>query len=142
MKTKITIIIVIIIFIIALIFLSMYMNKSENTSNTTSILKVSSNNFEQEVLNSEKIVLVDFYADWCGPCKIFSPILEDISNEYDSVKVVKVNIDDEIELAQHYGVTSVPTLIIIQNGKVVDRSVGAVSKLAIINMIKNITEYG
>ncbi len=140
MKTKITIIIVIIIFIIALIFLSMYMNKSENTSNTTSILKVSSNNFEQEVLNSEKIVLVDFYADWCGPCKIFSPILEDISNEYDSVKVVKVNIDDEIELAQHYGVTSVPTLIIIQNGKVVDRSVGAVSKLAIINMIKNITE--
>lgn len=140
MKTKITIIIVIIIFIIALIFLSMYMNKSENTSNTTSILKVSSNNFEQEVLNSEKIVLVDFYADWCGPCKIFSPILEDISNEYDSVKVVKVNIDDEIELAQHYGVTSVPTLIIIQNGKVVDRSVGAVSKLAIINMIKNVTE--
>lgn len=140
MKTKITIIIVIIIFIIALIFLSMYMNKSENTSNTTSILKVSSNNFEQEVLNSEKIVLVDFYADWCGPCKIFSPILEDISNEYDSVKVVKVNIDDEIELAQHYGVTSVPTLIIIQNGRVVDRSVGAVSKLAIINMIKNITE--
>ena len=140
MKTKITIIIVIIIFIIALIFLSMYINKSENTSNTTSILKVSSNNFEQEVLNSEKIVLVDFYADWCGPCKIFSPILEDISNEYDSVKVVKVNIDDEIELAQHYGVTSVPTLIIIQNGKVVDRSVGAVSKLAIINMIKNITE--
>lgn len=140
MKTKITIIIVIIIFIIALIFLSMYMNKSENTSNTTSILKVSSNNFEQEILNSEKIVLVDFYADWCGPCKIFSPILEDISNEYDSVKVVKVNIDDEIELAQHYGVTSVPTLIIIQNGKVVDRSVGAVSKLAIINMIKNITE--
>ena len=140
MKTKITIIIVIIIFIIALIFLSMYMNKSENTSNTTSILKVSSNNFEQEVLNSEKIVLVDFYADWCGPCKIFSPILEEISNEYDSVKVVKVNIDDEIELAQHYGVTSVPTLIIIQNGKVVDRSVGAVSKLAIINMIKNITE--
>ena len=140
MKTKITIIIVIIIFIIALIFLSMYMNKSENTSNTTSILKVTSNNFEQEVLNSEKIVLVDFYADWCGPCKIFSPILEDISNEYDSVKVVKVNIDDEIELAQHYGVTSVPTLIIIQNGRVVDRSVGAVSKLAIINMIKNITE--
>ena len=140
MKTKITIIIVIIIFIIALIFLSMYINKSENTSNTTSILKVSSNNFEQEVLNSEKIVLVDFYADWCRPCKIFSPILEDISNEYDSVKVVKVNIDDEIELAQHYGVTSVPTLIIIQNGKVVDRSVGAVSKLAIINMIKNITE--
>ncbi len=138
MKTKISIIIIVIIFIAGLIFLNMYMNKSKNDTSSSNISDVTSQNFETEVLESDKVVLVDFYADWCEPCKIFSPILEDISKEYDFIKVVKVNIDNETDLAEHYGVASVPTLIILKNGKVVDRSVGAISKLALKNMIKQL----
>ena len=138
MKTKISIIIIVIIFIAGLIFLNMYMNKSKNDTSSSNISDVTSQNFETEVLESDKVVLVDFYADWCEPCKIFSPILEDISKEYDFIKVVKVNIDIETDLAEHYGVASVPTLIILKNGKVVDRSVGAISKLALKNMIKQL----
>lgn len=138
MKTKISIIIIVIIFIAGLIFLNMYMNKSKNDTSSSNISDVTSQNFETEVLESDKVVLVDFYADWCEPCKIFSPILEDISKEYDFIKVVKVNIDNETDLTEHYGVASVPTLIILKNGKVVDRSVGAISKLALKNMIKQL----
>lgn len=138
MKTKISIIIIVIIFIAGLIFLNMYMNKSKNDTSSSNISDVTSQNFETEVLESDKVVLVDFYADWCEPCKIFSPILEDISKEYDFIKVVKVNIDNETDLAEHYGVASVPTLIILKNGKVVDRSVGAISKLALKKMIKQL----
>lgn len=97
-------------------------------------MKVNINNFEQEVLKSEKPVLVDFYADWCGPCKMLSPIIEQIANEQDAVKVVKVNVDDDGELAQRYGVMGIPTLVLIKNGEVAAQKTGYMPKAEILKM--------
>lgn len=141
MKKQILIIIVIIIFVVGLILLNIFMNRQNNSDEITSTISdVTNENFEEEVLNADKIVLVDFYADWCEPCKVFSPILEDIANDYDYVKVVKVNIDYETELAEHYGVISIPTLITFKNGKIADRCTGVVNKLSIIDIIKQLQE--
>ncbi len=136
MKKKIFTLIVIIIFVLGLVFLNIFINNSVNKSDGINIRKVSESEFQSEVLDSNKIVLVDFYADWCEPCRDFSPILEDVSDDYDYIKVVKVNVDEEMGLAQKYGVMSLPTLIIIKDGKVVDRSVGAISKINVLDMIK------
>ena len=100
------------------------------------IINVSSKNFETEVLNSEKTVLIDFYADWCGPCKMLSPVVEQFANENENIKVVKINVDDEQDLAIKYGVMSIPTLVVIKNGQEVNRSVGLVSKDDILNIVK------
>ena len=91
--------------------------------------KFTTDNFEKEVLQSELPVLVDFYADWCGPCKMMAPIVEGLAQGYDGkVKVGKLNIDDEMEIAQQYRVMSIPTFLFFKGGKVVDTSVGAMSK--------------
>lgn len=82
------------------------------------------NNFEQEVLNSDKPVLVDFWATWCGPCKMLAPIVEEIANEYSNIKVGKVNIDDEGELAIEFGIVSIPTLLLFEDGKVTKKEIG------------------
>ena len=100
------------------------------------IINVSSKNFETEVLNSEKTVLIDFYADWCGPCKMLSPVVEQFANENENIKVVKIYVDDEQDLAIKYGVMSIPTLVVIKNGQEVNRSVGLVSKDDILNIVK------
>ena len=101
-----------------------------------SVLKITSENFQQEVMQSDKPVLLDFWASWCGPCKMVGPIIEEIETEVGSkVKVGKVNVDEEQELAQEYKVMSIPTLVVIQDGKVVEKSVGAKSKQAILDMI-------
>ena len=100
------------------------------------ILNVTSANFEKEVLNSEKTVIIDFYADWCGPCKMFSPIIESVANENEDVKVVKINVDNAQDLAIKYQVMSIPTTVIIQNGKEVDRAVGMISKEVLSQMVK------
>ncbi len=93
------------------------------------IIKLNKENFEKEVLQSEKTVLVDFYADWCGPCKMLSPILEEIASELgEKVKVGKLNVDESNDLAFEYEVMSIPTLILFENGKVVDRLTGLRSK--------------
>ena len=93
---------------------------------------VSKNNFENEVLNEKGIVLVDFFANWCGPCKMLSPVLSQVAEEYkDEVKVCKINIDEEIELAQQYQIASIPALLVFKDGKVVNQSVGFVPKKAI-----------
>ena len=93
------------------------------------VLKITTENFEQEVLQCEKPVLVDFYADWCGPCKMMAPIVEGLAQGYDGkVKVGKLNIDDEMEIAQQYRVMSIPTFILFKDGKAVETSVGAMSK--------------
>ena len=92
------------------------------------ILKVNHENFEEEVLKSEKTVLIDFYADWCGPCKMMSPVIEAIAKENSNIKVGKINVDEEEELAIQYQVMSIPTFLIIKNGEVVDKIVGAVDK--------------
>ena len=93
------------------------------------IIKLNKENFEKEVVQSEKTVLVDFYADWCGPCKMLSPILEEIASELgEKVKVGKLNVDESNDLAFKYEVMSIPTLILFENGKVVDRLTGLRSK--------------
>ena len=100
------------------------------------ILKVNSQNFEEEVLRSKKPVLVDFYADWCGPCKMLSPIIDQVAEENEDIKVVKVNVDDAQDLAMKYQVMSIPTLVVIKEGKEINRSVGLIDKNQVVNMIK------
>ena len=100
------------------------------------VIKVNDSNFEQEVLKSNIPVLVDFYADWCGPCKMLSPTVDEIASENDDVKVVKVNVDESQNTAIKYQVMSIPTLVVIKNGNEVNRSVGVVDKEDILNMIK------
>ncbi len=100
------------------------------------IINVTSENFEGEVLKSDKPVLVDFYADWCGPCKMLSPIIESVAKENETIKVVKVNVDNAQDLAIEYQVMSIPTVVVIKDGQEVNRSVGVVSKSEILEMVK------
>lgn len=100
------------------------------------ILKVNSSNFEAEVLKCEKTVLIDFFADWCGPCKMVAPIVEQIASENNDIKVVKVNVDDAQDLAFEFGVMSIPTLVVIKNGKEVNRMVGFGDKSEILGILK------
>lgn len=100
------------------------------------VLKVTSENFEEEVLKSDKTVLIDFYADWCGPCKMLSPIIDAVANENEDIKVVKVNVDDAQNLAIQYQVMSIPTIVIIKEGKEINRSVGLISKSEVEEMVK------
>lgn len=101
-----------------------------------SVLKISSENYEEEVLKSEKPVLIDFYADWCGPCKMMAPIIEEIAKQKaDSVKVGKVNVDENQDLAMEYGVMSIPTIIILKNGTVEKTFVGVRDKSEILDAI-------
>lgn len=91
--------------------------------------KFTSANFQEEVLNAEIPVLVDFYADWCGPCKMMAPIVESLAESFEGkVKIGKLNIDDEMEIAQKYRVMSIPTFIFFKDGQVVETSMGAMSK--------------
>ena len=100
------------------------------------VLQVTTKNFEEEVLKSEKPVLIDFYADWCGPCKMLSPIIDEIAHETEKIKVVKINIDQNRDLALDYDVMSIPTVVSIKNGKEVDRIVGLADKSEILNLIQ------
>lgn len=100
-----------------------------------SILKINSENFAS-VKNSEKTVLLDFYADWCGPCRMVAPLVEEIANENPQYLVAKINIDDSPELAQEYGVMSIPTLVVMKNGEVINQSVGARPKAQILSMLE------
>jgi thioredoxin 1 len=99
-----------------------------------SAIKVNKNNFE-EIKSSSKPVLLDFYADWCGPCRMVSPIIDEIANERDDIVVGKVNVDDEEELAGKFGVFSIPTLVVIKDGKVVSQESGAKPKAQILAMV-------
>ena len=103
-----------------------------------SVLKLDVNNFEEEVINSNCKVLVDFYADWCGPCKMMSPVIDEIANELlGKVKVGKVNVDNNQELAIKYDVMSIPTMIIFKNGMPVKSFVGITSKEAILKELNH-----
>ena len=99
-----------------------------------SVVKLTVENFEQEVLQAEKLVLVDFYADWCGPCKMMSPIVDEIAEEESEIKVC--NIDQAMEIAQKYRVMSIPTFIAFKNGEEAGRQIGAVSKGELLSLIK------
>lgn len=100
------------------------------------VTKITSENFEIEVLKSEKTVLVDFYADWCGPCKMLSPVVDEVAQENEDVKVVKINVDEAQNVAMKYNIMSIPTLVVIKNGQEISRSVGVIDKLQILDMIK------
>ena len=101
-----------------------------------SVIKVNIVNFEQEVLQSEKTVLVDFYANWCGPCKMLSPIVDEVAEEVKNVKVCKVNIDEARDLAIKYDIMSIPTLLVFKNGIVVNNSLGLIKKEQIFDLLK------
>ena len=101
-----------------------------------SVTKLKAQSFDQEVLHSNKPVLVDFYADWCGPCKMLSPVVEEIAGESDAYRVCKINVDDAPEIAARYRVMSIPTLIVFQGGEAAARTVGVQSKQTILNMLK------
>jgi len=93
---------------------------------------VTEKTFDKEVLQAKIPVLVDFYADWCGPCKMLSPLVDELAKDYSGkVSVVKLNVDEAMNLAQHYGVMSIPTLVFFKKGKEVDRSVGVMTKEAL-----------
>ncbi|MCI8781096.1 MAG: thioredoxin [Lachnospiraceae bacterium] len=99
------------------------------------VMHVTKENFEAEVLQSEKPVLVDFWAGWCGPCKMVAPVLEEIAAEVADVKITKVNVDEQPELAQKFQVMSIPTMVLIKEGKVVDTTVGAQPKEDLVRFI-------
>ena len=101
-----------------------------------SVITITNANFESEVLQSEKPVLVDFWASWCGPCKMMSPVVDEIAEELGSIKVGKINVDDQPQLAQKFGVMSIPTLILFKNGAVAAQTVGAQPKAALLKMIE------
>lgn len=97
--------------------------------------KVNTQNFEELVLNSEKPVLVDFYADWCGPCKMLTPVIEEIAAASDAYAVFKLNVDEAPEIAARYGVMSIPTLIVFKGGKEAGKTIGVQSKQTILNLL-------
>lgn len=100
-----------------------------------SAISVNKNNFNQEVLNSDKPVLMDFWAPWCGPCRMVVPLIEEIAKERSDIKVVKINVDEEQELAMQFGVMSIPTLVVMKNGKIVNQVTGARPKAQILAML-------
>lgn len=100
-----------------------------------SAISVNKNNFNQEVLNSDKPVLMDFWAPWGGPCRMVVPLVEEIAKERSDIKVVKINVDEEQELAMQFGVMSIPTLVVMKNGKIVNQVTGARPKAQILAML-------
>ena len=152
MKKKIVWFIIFALLIVVIIIASLFINKKgieylqgekqENIINENkeeenmSVIKVNDDTFEQEVLKSSIPVLVDFYADWCGPCKMLSPTVDEVATENDDIKVVKVNVDESQNVAIKYQVMSIPTLVVIKNGNEINRSVGVIDKAEILSMIK------
>lgn len=147
MKKKIIIAISIVLFILALVAINIFLNsqneikaelkdKQETEKQEEKIMEITGQNFEEEVLKSEIPVLVDFYATWCGPCKVLSPILEEIAQENEMVKFVRVDVDKEDDIAMQYQIMSIPTLVLIQNGKEKDRIIGLVDKAKILEFIE------
>lgn len=100
-----------------------------------SVINISKNNFQEEVLNSKETVLIDFWASWCGPCRMVAPTLEEIAQERPDIKICKINVDDEPELASSFQVMSIPTLVVIRDGKIVNQSVGVRPKSQILQML-------
>ena len=100
-----------------------------------SAININKNNFQSEVMNSEQPVLLDFWAPWCGPCRMVAPIVEEIAHERKDIKVGKVNVDEQPELASRFGVMSIPTLVVMKDGKIVNQAIGVRPKNAILGML-------
>ena len=103
-----------------------------------SVINVNKNNFQAEVIRSEKPVLLDFWAAWCGPCRMLSPIVDEIAEEREDIKVVKINVDDEPELASQFQVMSIPSLFVLKEGKVVAQSLGVKPKAQVLALLDNV----
>ena len=101
-----------------------------------SAININQSNFQNEVMNSDKPVLLDFWAPWCGPCRMVVPIVEEIARERSDIKVGKINVDENPELAGQFGVMSIPTLVVLRDGKIVNQSVGAKPKAQILELVK------
>ena len=99
-------------------------------------IKITKENFQKEVLESDKTVLLDFYADWCGPCRMVSPLVDEIAEENPQYLIGKINVDSEPELAESFGVSSIPTLVVMKSGKIANRIVGAKPKAQILAMLE------
>lgn len=102
------------------------------------LVHITKENFNKEVMETEKVVLLDFWATWCGPCQMIAPILNEVAEECPDITVGKIDVDEEQELAMSFGITSIPTLIVIKNGKAVDKAIGMRAKNQIIEMIDNV----
>lgn len=155
MKEKVEVIVLFLILILCIIGISYFLNKETEkrfgSSNTvinqdeevvtdnveSKIIAVTNETFKNEVLDSNQKVVIDFYADWCGPCKVFSPIFEKVSQELEDVKFVRVNVDEEPELANKYMAYSIPYIVVIENGEVVNSHTGLVDEEALKQLIKN-----
>ena len=98
-------------------------------------ININNNNFHNEVMSSEKKVLLDFWAPWCGPCRMVVPMVEEIAKERPDIKVAKINVDENPELATRFGIMSIPTLVVMENGKIVNQAMGARPKNAILAML-------
>ena len=101
-----------------------------------SVINLTDLNFEQEVMQSDKPVLIDFFATWCGPCRMVSPLVDEIAQQRSDIKVCKVDVDDQGELASRFGVSSIPMLVVMKNGKVTAQNVGAVPKEKILELVE------
>ena len=100
-----------------------------------SVININKSNFQDEVMHSDKPVLLDFWASWCGPCRMVSPIVDEIAAERSDIKVGKINVDEQPELAAQFGVMSIPTLVVMKNGSIANQAVGARSKMQILAML-------
>lgn len=134
MNKRIKVIIYIAIFIIEVVALIIFLNTKNVQEQNNQIIQVGEENFEKEVLDSKKKVLIDFYATWCNPCTTLQPTIEEIASEYKNLKVVKINVDECKELVSKYNIKALPTLIIINKGNEINRSTGIISKDKILEM--------
>ena len=100
-----------------------------------SVLKITNDNFQSEVMESEKVVLLDFYADWCGPCRMVGPTVEEIAAENPQIKVGKINVDENMDLAMRFKVASIPLLLVMKDGQVVNKALGAMHKADILKLL-------
>ena len=99
------------------------------------VIEITAENFEQEVMQSDKPVLLDFWAVWCGPCQMLSPLVDEVAEEREDIKIGKINVDEQPELAVKYQVMSIPTLLVMKNGELANRSVGLISKDQILDLL-------